>query len=109
MTAPPDDTATDLHAINEALRAERDAALAVQAALSHVLEVINRDTGNLKPVLAAILDAVLRLSSSGFALLQAYEEDGSTWLLAHAGVDDSLVRYGRRFTVETGTLQHRLV
>jgi GAF domain-containing protein len=108
MVTPPDEPTADPYAVIEALRAERDAALARETALSHVLEVINRDAGNLKPVLDAILDAVLRLSGSGFALLQAYE-DGSAWLLAHAGVDDSLVRYGRRFPVEPGTLQHRLV
>ena len=108
MTSPPVDTTTDTSTVIAALRAERDAALAREAALSHVLEVINRDAGNLKPVLDAILGAVLRLSGSGFGLLQAYE-DGSVWLLAHMGVDDSLVRYGRRFTVEAGTLQHRLV
>jgi PAS domain S-box-containing protein len=107
MTASPEDTTTDLQAVIATLRAERDAALAVQAALSHVLEVINRDAGDLKPVLDAILDAVLRLSGSGFGLLQAYE-DGSAWLLAHVGVEESLVRYGRRFPVEPGTLQHRL-
>ena len=30
MTAPPDDTTTDLHAVIAALRAERDAALSVR-------------------------------------------------------------------------------
>ena len=37
MTAPPDDTTTDLHAIIAALRAERDAALAREAALAEAL------------------------------------------------------------------------
>ena len=31
MTAPPDDTTTDLHAVIAALRAERDAAVAREA------------------------------------------------------------------------------
>ena len=37
MTAPPDDTTTDPHAIIAALRAERDAALAREAALAEEL------------------------------------------------------------------------
>ena len=37
MTAPPDDTTTDLHAVIAALRAERDAALAREAALAEEL------------------------------------------------------------------------
>ena len=37
MTAPPDDTTTDTSAIIAALRAERDAALAREAALAEEL------------------------------------------------------------------------
>ena len=37
MTAPPDDTTTDLHAVIAALRAERDAALSEKAALAEAL------------------------------------------------------------------------
>ena len=34
MTAPPDDTTTDLHAVIAALRAERDAVLSEKVALT---------------------------------------------------------------------------
>jgi GAF domain-containing protein len=115
MVTPPDETTADPYAVIATLRkqlaersVERDAALAREAALTQVLEVINRNPGNLKPALDAILDAVLRLSGSAFGLLQAYE-GGSVWPLAHAGVDSSLVRYSGRFPVDPGTLQHRLV
>jgi GAF domain-containing protein len=42
MTAPPGDTTTDLHAVNEALRAERDAALSEKATLAE--ELVARTT-----------------------------------------------------------------
>ena len=44
MTAPPDDTTTDLHAVIAALRAERDAALAREAALAEELAAQARAT-----------------------------------------------------------------
>jgi len=72
----PDDTVTDLGQTEAALRrelaartAERDAALAREAATAEVLGVINSSAGDLAPVFDAILEKALRLCEAAFGIL----------------------------------------
>src|ERR1700722_17088062 len=64
MTASPDDTTTDLHAVIAALRIERDAALAREAALTEALATRNNEFGERIEHQAATIDVLKAMSTS---------------------------------------------
>src|SRR6185503_6061027 len=64
MTAPPDDTTTDLHAVIAALRAERDAALAREAELAEALARRNTEFGERIEQQSATIDVLKAMSAS---------------------------------------------
>ena len=64
MTSPPDDTTTDTSAIIAALRAERDAALAREAALAEALATRNSEYGERIAHQAATINVLKAMSAS---------------------------------------------
>jgi PAS domain S-box-containing protein len=80
MSAIQDATIADLQRVNSALerqldeyRAERDAALAREEALAEVLDITNRSSGDLAPVLNAILERAMRLCEATFGSFATFD------------------------------------
>ena len=85
---------TDLRRELAECRAERDEAMARQAAASEVLETINASPGDLAPVFATMLDNALRLCEASFGFVTTY--DGQRFeRAAQRGVPDALADYFR--------------
>jgi hypothetical protein len=91
------------------LRTERDAALAREAALIDVMDVINRNPENLSPVFNVVLANAIRLCESEFGIFNAY--DGEYFhAVATQGVGHGLIEFLRaRIRPDAGLTLHRIV
>jgi hypothetical protein len=72
--------------------AERDEALAQQAATAEILQVINSSPGDLKPVFDAMLERILRLCDAPAGYFFRYEQ-GKYTLAAARGLTAPFAEY----------------
>ena len=75
MSATPHSTLANPEQLIADLRRERDEALAREAAITEVLQIINSSPGDLGPVFEAILDKALRLCCASVGSLWSFDGD----------------------------------
>src|SRR5215472_11102910 len=73
MSAIREDTAADPWTIVAQLRRERDEALAEKAAISEIVQIINRSSGDLTPVFDAMLEKAMRLCDAAFGIMLTWD------------------------------------
>jgi len=95
MSAIRDDPVADPWLIVAELRRERDEALAREAAMAEVLQVINSSPGDLAPVFDAMLEKAMRLCEARFGLLSIIDGE-QIRAVAERGVPTAYAEFRRR-------------
>jgi hypothetical protein len=91
----PGQTIAALRRERDALAAERDEALAQQAAISEIVQIINRSPGDLAPVFDAILEKAMHLCEAAFGTLASVGGE-QFHIVAQRGVPAKLAEYLRK-------------
>ena len=115
MSATPDSTLADSSRTIADLRrklaeceAERDAALAREAATTEVLGVINSSPGDLAPVFDAMLERAMRLCWAAFGVFAIFEEEHYQ-VVATNGLPRGLAEFVRQAVrIHPGSMPDRL-